>query len=60
VKCNIKNIEIFNLTGEKVYGADFASGKGDVVELYFDFPAGIYFVKITDEKGMSVQKLVVE
>jgi hypothetical protein len=59
-KCNIKNIQIFNLTGEKVYGADISSGTGDSVEVSFDLPAGVYFVKVTDENGMSVQKLVVE
>jgi hypothetical protein len=59
-KCNIKNIEIFNLTGEKVYGAEFPAGGGDHVEIRFDLLAGGYFVKVMDEKGMSVQKLVVE
>ena len=59
-ECNIKNIQIFNLTGEKVYDADFSSGTGDSVEVSFDLPAGVYFVKVTDENGMSVQKLVVE
>jgi arabinogalactan endo-1,4-beta-galactosidase len=59
-KCNIKNIEIFNLTGEKVYGAEFPAGGGDTVEVDLDFPVGIYFVKVIDEKGMSVRKMVVE
>jgi len=59
-KCNIKNIQIFDLTGETVYDADFSSGTDDSVEVSFDLPAGVYFVKITDEKGMSVQKMVVE
>ena len=58
--CNIKSIEIFNLTGEKVYGADFSSGTGNAVEVDFDLRAGIYFVKITEEKEISVQKLIVE
>ncbi len=59
-KCDIKSIEIFNLTGAKVYGAEFSTGRGDAVEVDIDFPAGIYFVKITHEKGLSVQKLVIE
>jgi hypothetical protein len=59
-KCKIKYIEIFNLTGEKVYGAEFSQGTGDAVEVKLDFPRGIYFVKVTDEIGMSVRKLVVE
>jgi hypothetical protein len=58
--CNIKSIEIFSLTGEKVYGAEFPAGAGDAVEVDLDFPSGIYFVRVMDEKGISVQKLVVE
>jgi hypothetical protein len=59
-KCNIKNIQIFNLIGEKVYGAEFSSGTSNAVEVDLDFPAGIYFVKVMNENVMSVQKLVVE
>jgi hypothetical protein len=59
-KCNIKSIEIFNLTGDKVYRAEFPVGTGNSVEVDLDFPAGIYFVRVMDEKGMGVQKLVVE
>jgi hypothetical protein len=58
VKCNIKSIEIFNLTGEKVYGAEFPGGTGDVVEINLDFPAGVYFVRVTNDKAVEVAKLV--
>jgi hypothetical protein len=57
-KCHIKNIEIYNLMGEKVYGAEFPAGAGDAVEVDLDFPAGIYFVKVTSEKGVMVGKVV--
>ena len=59
-KCHIKSIEIFNLTGEKVYGAEFSAGAGDFIELSFDFPAGVYFVKVQTENDVEVKKLVVE
>ena len=59
-KCNINNIEIFNLTGEKVYGTDVSSGTGNAVELDFDLPTGIYFVKIKTGNGVEVKKLVIE
>jgi hypothetical protein len=58
--CDIRSIEIFNLTGENVYGAEFSAGTGNAVDLDFDLPAGIYFVKIRHEQGMSVQKLVID
>jgi hypothetical protein len=57
-KYSIKNIEIFNLTGEKVYRADFSSGKGDAVEVDLDFPAGIYFVRLTNDRTVEVRKIV--
>jgi hypothetical protein len=44
---NIKSIEIFNAMGEKVYGAEFSAGTGNSVELDLDFPAGLYFVRVT-------------
>jgi photosystem II stability/assembly factor-like uncharacterized protein len=58
VKCNIKNIEIFNLTGEKVYGAEFPAGAGDAVEVYLNFPVGVYFVRVTDDKAVEVGKFI--
>jgi hypothetical protein len=58
--CNIKSIEIFNLDGKKVYGSEFSAGTGSAVDLDFDLPPGIYFMKIRHEKGISVQKLIVE
>jgi hypothetical protein len=58
--CDIRSIEIFNLTGENVYGAEFSAGTGNAVDLDFDLPPGIYFVKIRHEQGMSVQKLVID
>jgi hypothetical protein len=57
-KCDIKSIEIFNLTGEKVYGAEFPGGTGDVVEINLDFPAGVYFVRVMSEKGVEVGKIM--
>ncbi len=59
-KCDIKSIEIFNLTGEKVYAADFSSGTDNDVEVDFNLPSGIYFMKVMDERKMNVQKLIVE
>ena len=59
-KCNIKNIEIFNLTGEKVYNAEFPAGGSDVVEVDLDVPAGIYFVRVTSDKSVEVGKIVKE
>jgi arabinogalactan endo-1,4-beta-galactosidase len=57
-KCNIKNIEIFNLTGEKVYGAEFPAGGGDAVEVDLDFPVGVYFLRVTGDKIVEVGKLI--
>jgi hypothetical protein len=59
-KCNIQDIEIFNETGERVYQQAFSGIKGTGVEINFNLPAGIYFVKIRHEQGMSVQKLVID
>jgi hypothetical protein len=59
-KCKIKSIEIFNLAGEKVYDTGFSSGTDDSIEVSFDLPAGIYFVKVMDEKNMIVKKMIVE
>jgi hypothetical protein len=58
-KCNIKSIEIFNLTGEKVYGAEFSAGTSNAVEVDLDFPAGIYFVKVTSERTVEIEKLII-
>ena len=57
-KSHIKNIEIYNLTGEKVYGAEFPRGTEDVVELNLDFPAGVYFVRVTNERTVEVGKII--
>jgi hypothetical protein len=59
-KCNIKNIEIFNLCGEKVYGAEFPAGGGDAVEVNLDFPEGVYFVQVTSDKIVEVGKIIKE
>jgi hypothetical protein len=48
------------LTGEKVYKADFSSGTGNAVDLDFDLPAGIYFVKIQSGNDVEVKKFVIE
>jgi len=58
-KSNIRRVEIFNMTGEKVYGADFSSGTGNSVEVRFELPAGVYFVKAESEKAVEVGKLIV-
>ncbi len=57
-KCDIKKIEIFNLCGEKVYGAEFPAGGGDAVEVKLDFPAGVYFVRVTGDKMVEVGKII--
>jgi hypothetical protein len=57
-KCDIKNIQIFSLTGEKVYEEDIQAGGGDAVEVDLDFPAGIYFVQVTSERTVKVGKIV--
>jgi photosystem II stability/assembly factor-like uncharacterized protein len=56
--CDIRSIEIFNLTGEKVYGAEFSAGTMNSVEVDLDFPAGVYFVRLTSDKDVEVGKLV--
>jgi hypothetical protein len=57
-KGNIKRIEIFNETGEKVYGAGFSAGTGIAVEVELDFPAGIYFVRVTNDRTVQVGKII--
>jgi len=59
-KCYIKSIEIFSLTGEKVYGGEFPAGAGDAVEVNLDFPAGVYFVRVTSDKSVEVGKIIKE
>jgi hypothetical protein len=59
-KCDIKNIEIFNMTGGKVYGAEFPAGTGSSVEVDLEFPAGVYFVRVSGDDFVEVRKLVKE
>jgi len=51
------DLEIFNLTGGKIYSGAFSK------QFTFDceqFPSGIYFVKLQTEKGSAVEKLVIQ
>jgi hypothetical protein len=57
-KCDIKKIEIFNLSGERVYYSEFPAGTGKVVEVELNFPAGVYFVRVTGDKMVEVGKLI--
>ncbi len=59
-KCHIKSVEIFNLSGERVYYSEFSSGTGKAVEVELNFPAGVYFVRVTGDETVEVGKIIKE
>jgi hypothetical protein len=57
-KCDIKNIQLINLMGERVYSRDYPAGTGNSVEVGLDLPAGVYFVRVTGANVVEVGKVV--
>lgn len=51
-------IEIYNATGEKVFSSN-VSKQEDEINLS-NFSKGIYFIKVTSDKKMSQQKIIVQ
>ncbi|MEO8087705.1 MAG: T9SS type A sorting domain-containing protein [Bacteroidota bacterium] len=53
-----KTVEIYNVLGEKMYSEPLNSRASCIV--HCALPSGIYFVKVSGEKGSAARKLVVE
>jgi hypothetical protein len=56
----IKEIEMYTALGEKVCERTLASGTRLSTISVTDFPSGIYFITVTDNKGNKVTKKVVK
>jgi hypothetical protein len=58
---NISRIEILNVLGEKVFEKDYLIAHSSAeIAVSLDVPSGVYFVKATTDRGITVRKLVVE
>jgi len=52
------NLEVISSIGQEVYAASVAGPVGSVTLSLEDAPAGIYFIRLQDERGTVVQKWV--
>ncbi len=62
IKCSkkINSIAIYNLLGEKIYSTDAGIiQKSEGIDLY-DYPKGIYFVKVDDGVSTDLKRIVVQ
>ncbi len=57
---DLKSIEIYNLTGEKIYSMSNLKQQLQNEINISTLPDGIYFVQLQSENGVSIQKLIVQ
>lgn len=60
LRCTIVKIEMYNLLGEKVFSQPETSNQKPVTISVTDFPRGIYFISLTDEKNKAVTRKFVK
>lgn len=59
VKAEVKTIAIYDLTG-KLMRSFANAGWPQTVKLQVNYPAGIYQIRVTTNKGMITQKLIIQ
>lgn len=62
VKCSekIETISIIDLKGATVYENTDVHSKEENINIYGLVPRGVYFIKILSDKGLSIEKLIIE
>ena len=57
---NGTKIAIYSVQGKLVYLEDLKQINGQFVEVYFNLPSGLYFVKVEDDRLIKTQKLIIK
>lgn len=60
IENNIKSVEIYNITGEKVYSSMYFKQEISTEINLFNSPKGMYLVKIYDGQKFRIEKIVLQ